>query len=484
MANPGSDDANQNNMGITIGGTTDYGTWDWRKIKVAITGSVNTDSGTAQNKLTGTSSPQSFYDAAHAFDVTHTNLLDLHTNLKSWKDFLVGTVNPAWTGQAADAFRQILERTLTSVKGHLDPLTGPPTYYASLVTAGNALFKAVGDMGDKDAAFAQQVIDTYNANPDGDPPWYDYRGTTIVMISHYPDIDHEFTRQAQGVLHDLVHNYKSTVTSMPSPPALPVPNPGAGGNGGPQEIKIPPIKFKDPPKTKEPKAPKEPPPPDPKDLATDGPAGPDGQPLGPDGKPLGAGDVPQAGPDGPAGPDGQPTDAVKNGLNSPNLVNTPQGPAVVGPDGTTLLDPKTGKPLKGPDGRPLTLGDLASSRPPGGTRGTRTPPELTEPKLRPPGSRPLNLTSGGPPPRSAAELRSEGALKPGAKEFGAKEGAATEAAAAGRGGGRGGEPMPMGGGMGGAGANGERERERTTWLVEDEEIWGAETAHGAGVLGR
>jgi hypothetical protein len=482
MAEPGSDDANQNNMGITIGGTTDYSTWDWRKIKVAITGSVNTDFGTAENKLTGTSSPQSFYDAATAFDITHGNLQDLHTNLTGWKDSLVGTVDPAWTGQAADAFRQILERTLTSVKGHLDPLAGPPTYHQSLLNAGGSLSKAVKDITDKDAFFAQKVVDTYTADPVGPAPWYDYRGTTIVMISHYPEIDHEFTRQAREVLDGLVYNYKAAVTSMPSPPPLPVPGAGSTGNPDPQEIKIPPIKFKDPPKTKEPKAPK--PPPDPKDLTAgpNGPLGPDGQPTGPDGAPLGAGDLPQVGPGGPdgpaAGPDGRPAGALDNGLNSPNLVNTPQGPAVVGPDGKTLLDPKTGRPLKGPDGRPLTLGDLAS-----GGRGTKTSPELTEPKLRPPGPRRLNLTSGGPPPRSVAELRSEGALKPGAKEFGAEEGAVAEAAA-GRGGGRGGEPMPMGGGMGGAGANGERERERTTWLVEDEEIWGAETAHGAGVLGR
>jgi hypothetical protein len=500
MAGPGSDNPNQNNMGITIDGNTDYGTWDWRKIKVAITGSVNTDLATAQDKLTGTSSPQSFYDAAYAFDVTHTNLLDLHTNLKSWKDFLVGTVNPAWTGQAADTFRGILEKTLTSVKGHLDPLTGPPTYNTSLITAGNALFNAIKNVNDKDAEYAQKVIDRYNGEPPkavavhahgrpgtvvekkDPPPWYTYNGTTIVAISRYPDLDHELTVWMRGYLQDLAGSYKSTTTSMPSPAALPPPNPGAPNQDAPP-IKIDPIKI-DPPKG--PKIPKQPPPPDPKDLAGGGP---------------GPQDLPQVGPDGqPLGPDGKPLLGDPN-LAPPQVVNTPEGPAVVGPDGKTLLDPKTGKPLLGPDGRPLTTDDLPKTGivPSPGALGvprpsppkirTELPPRLTAPTLKdlPKAARPpdlANLTSGGPPPKSARELQSEGALKSGAREFGSGEGGRAGGRAGGAAGEGGGEPMPMGGGMGGAGGNGERDRERTTWLTEDEEIWGAETAHGAGVLGR
>ncbi len=56
-------------------------------------------------------------------------------------------------------------------------------------------------------------------------------------------------------------------------------------------------------------------------------------------------------------------------------------------------------------------------------------------------------------------------------------------------GGGGGSMMPpmggMGGGMGGgAGGQGGQERQRTTWLAEDEEVWGTESGAVSGVIGR
>ena len=40
---------------------------------------------------------------------------------------------------------------------------------------------------------------------------------------------------------------------------------------------------------------------------------------------------------------------------------------------------------------------------------------------------------------------------------------------------------PMTGGQGG---NKDQERERTTWLSEDEEVWGTDACVGVGVIGR
>ncbi|MFI9328927.1 hypothetical protein ACIGZJ_15430 [Kitasatospora sp. NPDC052868] len=68
--------------------------------------------------------------------------------------------------------------------------------------------------------------------------------------------------------------------------------------------------------------------------------------------------------------------------------------------------------------------------------------------------------------------------------------AAEEAAMRGRsvatsGGGTGSGMMPMGGGMGGGmGAQGEKDRQRTTWLSEDEDVWGTDTGAVHGVIGR
>ncbi|GAB2715025.1 hypothetical protein [Kitasatospora kifunensis] len=52
--------------------------------------------------------------------------------------------------------------------------------------------------------------------------------------------------------------------------------------------------------------------------------------------------------------------------------------------------------------------------------------------------------------------------------------------------GGGGAPMmpPPGGAGAGAGGQGEKERQRTTWLSEDEEVWGTESSAVSGVIGR
>lgn len=52
-------------------------------------------------------------------------------------------------------------------------------------------------------------------------------------------------------------------------------------------------------------------------------------------------------------------------------------------------------------------------------------------------------------------------------------------------GGSGMPPMMPGGAMGaGAGQGANQERQRTTWLAEDEEVWGTGTSAVDGVIGR
>jgi hypothetical protein len=551
MADPDEKDPHKNNGGVKIGTETDYETWDWRKIQVAITGSVNTDENTAQQKLPETSNPKTLYDSGGHYLTGSNALTNVHDGLKTQTDLLVGPDTPTWTGPAATAFRGLMAKTLAAVKTHADPLAGPPSYLTTMYKAGDALTTAINTASTQNYNAALAVINRWNDEPDddgastgnleftypggnskGDPPWYDYNGTTIVIISHYPDIDHQLTLDMRTTFKTLLTAYKGFSTDLAEPTGV-LPNlpPDTTGNP-PIKVNIPPFKVPKPPK--QPPTPKPPKPdltksgnvprlddpaltkggpgPDGVPLGPDGqPLGPDGQPLGPDGQPLGPDGKPLTGPG--AGPDaphllapGGPDGLGGNGLTPPNLINTPNGPALLGPDGKTLLDPKTGKPLIGPDGKPLTLDKLKNP--------ALVPPSLIPPRGggAPPGFKPVdlkrqplpkfsprtlanlekagvkppnlaNLVAGGPPAKPGA-LESEGELKPGAKEFGApKEGVAGERAAAGEAGR--GEPMPMGGGgMGGAGAGGEKDRDRTTWLVEDEEVWGAETALGAGVLGR
>ncbi|MEU3574394.1 hypothetical protein AB0E96_39210 [Kitasatospora sp. NPDC036755] len=111
-------------------------------------------------------------------------------------------------------------------------------------------------------------------------------------------------------------------------------------------------------------------------------------------------------------------------------------------------------------------------------------------------SGPANLGVGGrlasamgvtPTAQSAAEEAAAGRAAAGRS---AVAGAAEEAQLAGRGinttGGMTGPMMPpMGAGAGaGAPGQGEKERQRTTWLSEDEEVWGTDSGAVTGVIGR
>ncbi|GAB7186959.1 hypothetical protein ATKI12_6790 [Kitasatospora sp. Ki12] len=133
-----------------------------------------------------------------------------------------------------------------------------------------------------------------------------------------------------------------------------------------------------------------------------------------------------------------------------------------------------GEPFAGKSGiSAKTVGGLAASGPPSVGVGGRLADAM--------GVRPTA--------EAAAE---EAAAARAAAGRGAASAAAEESQLMGRGvpttGGMGGPMMPpMGAGAGagaGAGGQGEKERQRTTWLSEDEEVWGTDTGGVTGVIGR
>ncbi|MGO1056437.1 hypothetical protein [Crossiella sp. CA198] len=262
--------------------------------------------------------------------------------------------------------------------------------------------------------------------------------------------------------------------------------------------------------------------------------GPDGAPEGGGGQSeIGGGQVPpppppSLGPNpGPKGPA-----SVISGPNS--MLKVPTG-SHVGTDGT-VYGPD-GKPVLGPDGRPIIVppgsrvtpnGTIVGPRgngrleqkdrirqpfqPPGGTGPQtggqspverylqslrRTPPPL--PPLRPPNAAlpmtmssadPLSVHSGPGPagggkvglsPSATAPFTATGGGKPMVPTLGGPSGVDGPKGNAGNGG----VPFhpPTAGGPG-AGAQDKGERDRDTWLAEDEQTWGTETAVAPGVLGR
>ena len=148
-------------------------------------------------------------------------------------------------------------------------------------------------------------------------------------------------------------------------------------------------------------------------------------------------------------------------------------------------------------------------------KGERPPPEFAAPPPGPinsslpfrEGPAPLDLNYGGvntPPPTSSSDPGGVDSGNSGAGYGSAPGAGGTQMQAGGEPGGFGGNapagthagmpgggmPMmpPMGGmgGMGGGGGGGDngRERNRTTWLSEDEKVWGTDKTRGKAVLGR
>ncbi|MBP0452901.1 hypothetical protein J5Y04_25640 [Kitasatospora sp. RG8] len=84
---------------------------------------------------------------------------------------------------------------------------------------------------------------------------------------------------------------------------------------------------------------------------------------------------------------------------------------------------------------------------------------------------------------AGAAAGEKAAMSQKASALAAEEAAAMRGRSVTTSGGAGAPMMPMGGGMGG-GAQGEKDRQRTTWLSEDEEVWGTDTGAVHGVIGR
>ncbi|GAB3662475.1 hypothetical protein GCM10027589_25340 [Actinocorallia lasiicapitis] len=212
----------------------------------------------------------------------------------------------------------------------------------------------------------------------------------------------------------------------------------------------------------------------------DGPGGngPDGGPgsSGPDGSgPNGSGQGPGTsgpgiGPGGVIGPGGSGT-----GPNGTDLAGALPGPGPGsdpfglpgGPGNGTLPGPGNGY---GPNGSPWGSGFGPGFGPGSNGSGSGRPRSFTFSGEVPPGG----LSGFGGTPRVGGAFGVIGA-----------EAAEQRAAAAARGNRPMGMGMPMGGMLGGAGGSGRggQEHERTTWLSEDEEIWGSDDDVAPPVIG-
>jgi hypothetical protein len=163
--------------------------------------------------------------------------------------------------------------------------------------------------------------------------------------------------------------------------------------------------------------------------------------------------------------------------------NTALDRALLSPPNSTALDRAL---LSPPNSSALDQSLLSSTRVPlpGGSSVLQTPSTVGTPEL-------LNRLNQGPLFSSVLPASTGAAAPPvSSGRFVAPAEAAQAAQETGTSSsGLGGVPFypPMYGGgmgMGGGMGTGGQERERTTWLAEDEEVWGTDPAVGVGVLGR
>jgi hypothetical protein len=232
--------------------------------------------------------------------------------------------------------------------------------------------------------------------------------------------------------------------------------------------------------------------------------GPDGRPLlGRDGKPMYApkGAEPGTRESIQPGATGHVADAtVPKGstIGSDGVVRSPDGKTVVDANGNPVVVAKGGRITKdgtilGPDGKPVSeQSQLLDNE----EHAMLHPQLLPRPKTAS-GTGLTGLETGrlagtgsGLSERAVAEGARLTPEQLAARESAAGEQTAMEAAEEAQMMGRqmatsGGEPMiPPMGGMGGGGAGGGQDRQRTTWLAEDEEVWGTESGAVSGVIGR
>ena len=197
-----------------------------------------------------------------------------------------------------------------------------------------------------------------------------------------------------------------------------------------------------------------------------------GGPGGPGSPKMPGGGPPPGGPNGmPPGGPGAPELGGPNGPGGPNVPGGPNGPG--GPGGPNIPGPGGPGTPGGPDfpgGGPGGPGSDLASMPGGG-----------------PGGGPGGLPGGAPGLGGGAP---GGGLPGGAPGAGALGSAGAPGAFAGPGafgknglGGAGGPMgMPMGAGAG-AGGGQNNERERSTWLTEDEDVWGGNDETAPPVIG-
>ncbi|MFD9890251.1 hypothetical protein ACFWY9_12985 [Amycolatopsis sp. NPDC059027] len=470
----------------------DYGSWTWKQIKAAVNGGSEEHGGEAAR--TANANPQSFFDAGNKFAKLARVFELCRDTVQVHAKAIAGPDGP-WKGPAAEGFRNAMDYYGKVFGAHVERVNKPPfggtaSLPRSIVDAGNKLNAAQYQLEAIDSWYADQAVKL------GAPKMEN----GLIQVSAKPEVVKMLDQDMRKVIKDLAGEYSVKVRDFDAPvPKSPdeiKPPPGGGPDG------ITPPQF---------------PPPggggSPQNFPGFGGAGPGGEPSPFPGGDGSGGPIPYPGATGSGGPGPYPG-GVPAPLSPGDLGLKPDpydpgtglagaapatypGGGVTTPPGAGLTPyvPGGGGPVPGGAGLVPYSGGLPGGLTPyaGGKPGGGLGPN---PGGKPPGGGLSPYPGGGAMPRGGA-----GGVKPygaggaslsggGVKPYGvgaSGAGAAGQGGMTGAGTGKGGSGvggMPMGAGAPGAAGQGERERERTTWLVEDEDVWGANPDAPPGVIGR
>jgi uncharacterized protein YukE len=527
---------------------SDLNQWTWKAIKSALNGGVGLPADQQRDATKNVADPQTFWSAANSFGTAQGSLEQAqdtfrrHTNAlkENWK----GPTADSFHGFMLK-FQGTLDGHVNSIKG---PPDYPKTLNQQGDALNNAIVNVANIDYDVANKVVNKYIEDYNADvddynnnfgrqflsgftfggaglPKWDPPWKEENGKIVLVYpSHYdwavrelenrmrPEIGKLDTSYKTGS-HDLrepgnvnypgSNSHNTPPPNSPPPPDMPPPPDFSGGPPPPDVPNVPTPDLKDVPP---PDLGNLPPPanlakvPDVGDLdhlpAGAAGIGPHGELLGPDGKPLlgpngellGANGLPLRGPNGELlGPDGKPLRNPGTKLSDLGGLTTPGDLARLSRENGRI--PRVGEP-GGPSLPPL--GDLRSGdRPfglPGGAGGLgKLAGAGGAGGLGKLGAGRLGTGRlGGPLGGKAGNKLGGLAAEEEEAALARRNAAGSRATGAGANGRNGAGGMPYGGQPhgGGAGGNKDEERERTTWLLEDDDVWGANPGASSGVLGR
>lgn len=504
-------DPNADKRGASLPTHADYNSYTWREIETAITGGadINQDVKNALNSSYALSSPASLHEAAGHFLHVQRVLETVRNTLEQHSKAIAGPGGP-WHGDGADAFRNGVDYLGKVVQAHVDQIAGP-NLPRQLMTAGDQLQWAMNNIEAIDSHYAGEAKRLGADSNDG-----------RVLVSTFPQVVDAMTSSMRQVIKQLASGYEQTYTQFQSPPADPRMDitSGVGGGVGARAISPPPVAA----------MPASFAPTDPGTSNWDG-SGQGAQSLDPNGFTPSA--MPGADVNGftPSAMPGADTGAFSQDPGTSTAGVGTLAPPAGGTGGVGAFTPSAmpgGSPGAGAGGVPVPGGVaggpglrpfVPSAMPkPGALPGGGSASKVG--KFSPsamPGSGGLSGSQLGsaakpysPSPMPAGSVGAKGfggssafgsagidaeaaaAGSPGAqRRSGLGSGmSAADAAAARAGGGMGspGYPMgpmaPMGGGAPAAGAPGGQERQRTTWLVEDEDVWGTNPNLAPPMLGR